>query len=63
MLAFFLQLTLAVVTHGTLNNTTTNLLSGDQTVAQGINNTTANAAATLGWTIFNGFNVQLHIKS
>ena len=47
---------------GTLNNTTTNLSSGDQTVANGINNTTANAAATLGWTIFNGFNVQTTYK-
>ncbi len=47
---------------GTLNNTTANLAAGGQTTSNGIYNTTANAGATLGWTIFNGFNVQTTYK-
>lgn len=47
---------------GTLNNTTQNLTDGTQTNSNGINNTTANAGASLGWTIFNGFNVQTTYK-
>ena len=47
---------------GTLNNTTQNLTDGSQSVTNGINNTTANAGVTLGWTIFNGFNVQTTYK-
>jgi len=43
---------------GTTNNTTQNLYDGTQSIANGVNNTTTNAAATLGLTIFNGFNVQ-----
>jgi adhesin transport system outer membrane protein len=43
---------------GTLNNTNQNLADGNQNKTNGVNNTTANAGATLGWTIFNGFNVQ-----
>ena len=47
---------------GTLNNTTQNLAAGGQTVSNGVHNTTANAGITLGWTIFNGFNVQTTYK-
>jgi adhesin transport system outer membrane protein len=47
---------------GTLNNTTQNLAAGGQTVTNGAYSTTANAGATLGWTIFNGFNVQTTYK-
>jgi adhesin transport system outer membrane protein len=47
---------------GTLNNTTQNLTAGGQNVTNGIYNTTANAGVTLGWTIFNGFNVQTTYK-
>lgn len=48
--------------NGTLNNTTQNLSAGGQTTTKGSYTTTANAAATLGWTIFNGFNVQTTYK-
>lgn len=47
---------------GTLNNTTQNLAAGGQSVSNGVHNTTANAGVTLGWTIFNGFNVQTTYK-
>ena len=47
---------------GTTNNTTQNLYDGTQSIANGVNNTTTNAAATLGLTIFNGFNVQTTYK-
>ena len=47
---------------GTLNNTTQNLTDGTQIVTKGVNNTTANAGLALGWTIFNGFNVQTTYK-
>jgi outer membrane protein, adhesin transport system len=44
--------------NGTLNNTTQNLADGSQNTSRGVNNTTTNAGIALGWTIFNGFNVQ-----
>ena len=47
---------------GTLNNTTQNLTAGGQSITNGVQNTTANAGLTLGWTIFNGFNVQTTYK-
>lgn len=47
---------------GTLNNTTSNLNDATTSITNGVNNTTANAGATLGWTIFNGFNVQTTYK-
>jgi len=47
---------------GTLNNSTLNLNDGTQNIMNGVNNQTTNAAATLGWTIFNGFNVQTTYK-
>jgi adhesin transport system outer membrane protein len=47
---------------GTLNNSTQNLTDGTQTSTKGINNTTANGGVALGWTIFNGFNVQTTYK-
>jgi adhesin transport system outer membrane protein len=47
---------------GTLNNSTQNFTDGSQTSSRNVNNTTANAGATLGWTIFNGFNVQTTYK-
>jgi adhesin transport system outer membrane protein len=45
-----------------VNNTTQNLNDGTQNITKGVNNTTTNAAATLGLTIFNGFNVQTTYK-
>jgi len=42
---------------GALNNTTQNLRVGGQTVTNGVKSTSANAGASLGWTIFKGFNV------
>jgi len=47
---------------GTLNNTTSNPVEGEQTKTKGTNNTTTNAALALGWTIFDGFNVQTTYK-
>ncbi|MBE3087147.1 MAG: TolC family protein [Bacteroidetes bacterium] len=47
---------------GTLNNTTQNFTDGSQNITNGANNTTTNAGVTLGWTIFNGFNVQTTYK-
>jgi adhesin transport system outer membrane protein len=47
---------------GTLNNSTQNFTDGSQTSSRNVNNTTANAGATFGWTIFNGFNVQTTYK-
>ena len=47
---------------GTLINTTQNLTAGGQTTTDGAHTTTANAGVTLGWTIFNGFNVQTTYK-
>jgi outer membrane protein, adhesin transport system len=47
---------------GTINNSTTNLNDGTKTTSNGVNNTTANAGLTLGWTIFNGFNVNTTYK-
>jgi len=47
---------------GTINNTTQNLNDGTQNVTKGVNNTTTNAGLALGWTIFNGFNVQTTYK-
>jgi outer membrane protein, adhesin transport system len=47
---------------GTLNNSTTNVRAGGQTTTNGLYSTTANAGATLGWTIFNGFNVRTTYK-
>jgi outer membrane protein TolC len=40
---------------GTLNNTTTNLIDGTQTISNGIFNTTTNGSVALGMTVFNGF--------
>jgi outer membrane protein, adhesin transport system len=47
---------------GTLNNNTQNNTDGIQTKTRGVNNTTTNARVSLGWTIFNGFNVQTTYK-
>ena len=47
---------------GTLNNPKQNLTSGGQNVTNGVYNTTVNAGITLGWTIFDGFNVQTTYK-
>lgn len=40
---------------GTLNNTTTNLTDGTQTISNGIFNTTTTGSVALGMTVFNGF--------
>jgi outer membrane protein, adhesin transport system len=47
---------------GTLNNNTTNLNDGTQSSSRNVNNTTSNAGISLGWTIFDGFNVQTSYK-
>ena len=47
---------------GTLNNTTQNFTDGSQSLSSGVHNTSANAAVTMGLTIFNGFNVQTTYK-
>ena len=47
---------------GTLNNSQTNYTDGTKSGSNGVNNTTVNAGMTLGWTIFNGFNVQTNYR-
>ena len=47
---------------GTLNNTAQNLTDGSRNESTGVHNTTTNAGASLGWTIFDGFNVQTTYK-
>jgi adhesin transport system outer membrane protein len=47
---------------GSVNNTTQNLDAGGQNVTKGTQTSSANATATLGMTIFNGFNVQTTYK-
>ena len=42
---------------GTLNNTTQNMADGTRNVSKEVYNTAASAGVTLGFTIFNGFNV------
>jgi outer membrane protein len=44
--------------NGTLNSTTSSLVTGGQTNDNDSYSTTSTAAATLGWTIFSGFSVQ-----
>ncbi len=48
--------------NGTLISTTQNLRTGGQVETKDVNTNTANAGVTLGWTIFNGFNVQTTYK-
>jgi outer membrane protein, adhesin transport system len=47
---------------GTMNNTNQNLSDGTQSTSNGILNTTANAGASLGWTLFDGFSVRTTYK-
>lgn len=47
---------------GTVTNTTQNLRAGGQSASDGVFNSSANASVTLGWTIFNGFNVATTYK-
>jgi outer membrane protein, adhesin transport system len=47
---------------GTLNNSRQNLTDGSQTSTSGDYTTTATAGLSLGWTIFNGFNVSTTYK-
>ncbi len=47
---------------GSITNNTQNLSDGSNISTNDINNTVSNAGATLGWTIFNGFNVQATYK-
>jgi adhesin transport system outer membrane protein len=47
---------------GTLSNTTQNLTTGGQNVNNDYSTTSGSAGVTLGWTIFNGFNVQTSYK-
>ncbi len=48
--------------NGSVTNTTQNLKAGGQNITRGAQYTSANANASLGWTIFNGFNVQTTYK-
>jgi adhesin transport system outer membrane protein len=47
---------------GSLTNSTQNLNAGGQNISNGIQASSANATASLGMTIFNGFNVQTTYK-
>jgi outer membrane protein TolC len=47
---------------GTVTNTTQNAVAGGQTEVNGVSNTSGTAGLNLGWTIFNGFNVQTTYK-
>jgi len=47
---------------GSLVNTTQNLRTGEMVETNDVNTNTANAGVTLGWTIFNGFNVKTTYK-
>lgn len=44
--------------NGAVNNTVQNLTAGGQNITKGASSSSANAGATLGFTIFNGFSVQ-----
>jgi outer membrane protein, adhesin transport system len=48
--------------NGTLNDSKSNITDGSQTSTKGVFNTTSNGSVSLGWTIFNGFNVQTTYK-
>lgn len=47
---------------GTINTTTQNLTDGSESISAGIHNNSTTAAVSLGWTIFDGFNVQTTYK-
>lgn len=47
---------------GTVNSTTQNLTDGTSSTSSGVHNTSANAGASLGWTIFDGFSVRTTYK-
>jgi outer membrane protein, adhesin transport system len=47
---------------GNVNNTTQNFSDGTNSTSSGIHNTNATAGASLGWTIFDGFNVRTTYK-
>lgn len=47
---------------GTVNNNTQNLTDGTQNTSSGVHNTVANAGASIGWTIFDGFSVRTTYK-
>jgi len=47
---------------GTLENTTQKPVEGDETVTKDVHNTSGNASATLGWTIFQGFSAHTNYK-
>lgn len=47
---------------GTLENTTQKPVEGNETVTKDVHNTSGNAAATLGWTIFQGFSAHTNYK-
>jgi outer membrane protein TolC len=47
---------------GTVNSTTQNLTDGTSSTSSGVHNTAANAGATIGWTIFDGFSVRTTYK-
>lgn len=47
---------------GTVNTTTQNMTSGEENVTKDIHNTSGNAAATLDWTIFQGFSAHTNYR-
>jgi adhesin transport system outer membrane protein len=47
---------------GSVSTTTSNPAAGGQDVAKGVQGSAAYASVSLGWTIFNGFNVQTTYK-
>lgn len=59
---FLPSLDLRSTYNGAVNNTTKNLRDGGETVTKGEYSTSANAGASIGWTIFEGFNVLTSYK-
>jgi len=59
---FLPSLDLAAKQSGTLNDSRQNNSDGTQVNSNGVFNTTSYGSASLGWTIFNGFNVQTTYK-
>ena len=59
---FLPSLDLSSKYNGSVTNTTQDLIAGGQSITNGAKYTSAYAGVTLGWTIFNGFNVQTTYK-
>jgi outer membrane protein, adhesin transport system len=59
---FLPSLDLTAKQAGTMTDSKSNLTDGSQSTSSGVFNTTSSAAVSLGWTVFNGFNVQTTYK-